>query len=206
EPAVPRQQWPVQVRPVDPAGAAALVARHAVVAEASEHAAERLGARVEIGAAGVVLEAGEGAAGPVAGEEHVADHAPVAGDRLQRQQADPRQLDAGPIAIEATEELVAAADGKDGGAGGDRLVQRLGLRREVERYERLLAILAAADVEEVDLSDRYSLADRDRAHLELEAARACARREHRDVAPVGIDVEVVGIEVADANDHAACSQ
>ena len=85
------QQRAVEVRAVDAAGAAALVAGLAVVAEARDHAAERLGALVEVRAAGVVLEAGERArSGPGAVEQHVADHAPLAGDRVQRQQADAR--------------------------------------------------------------------------------------------------------------------
>ena len=75
--------------------AAALEAALAVVAEAGDDAAERLGARVEVRAAGVVLEPGERA--PVAGaelalEQHVADHPPLAGDRVKREQADARQL------------------------------------------------------------------------------------------------------------------
>ena len=72
------------------AGAAALVAALAVVAEARDHAPERLGALVEERAAGVVLEAGQRA--PLAGlelalEQDVADHAPLAGDGLQRERA-----------------------------------------------------------------------------------------------------------------------
>src|SRR3954447_5710880 len=105
------------------------------------------------GAAGVVLEAGERAslAGPAAVEQHVSDHAPVAGDRVQRQQADARQLRAGALAVEAAEQLVAAADGEEGGAGGDGVAQRRALAGEVGRDERLLAILPAADIEEVGL-------------------------------------------------------
>ena len=69
--------------------------RLAVVAESGDDAAERLGARVEERAARVVLEAGQRA--PLAGlelalEQDVADHPPLAGDRVQRKQADARQL------------------------------------------------------------------------------------------------------------------
>ena len=87
----------MQVRAERAAGAAALVAALAVVAEAGHDAAERLGTLVEQRAARVVLEAGERA--PLAGlelalEQDVADHPPLAGDRVQREQADARQLGA----------------------------------------------------------------------------------------------------------------
>ena len=59
EPRVARQERPVEVRADRAAGAAALEAALAVVAEAGDDAAERLGAGVEPRAAGVVLEAGE---------------------------------------------------------------------------------------------------------------------------------------------------
>ena len=92
---------------------AALEAALAVVAEAGDDAAERLGARVEARAAGVVLEARDRAhvAGLELGlEQHVADHPPLAGDRLERQQPDARHLLAVEAAVAAPEQLVAAAD------------------------------------------------------------------------------------------------
>ena len=82
----------MQVRADHAAGAAALVAALAVVAEAGEHAPERLGAVLEHRAAGVVLEAGQRArlAGlELALEQDVADHPPLAGDGVQRQQPAP---------------------------------------------------------------------------------------------------------------------
>ena len=66
------------------------------------------------------------------------------------------------------------------------------------RDQSLLAILAAADVEEVDLADRYRVAHPDRPHVELVAAQGGALREHGDVAAVGVDVQVVRIEMPDA--------
>ena len=152
EPRVARQQRPVEVRAVRALVAAALEAGGAVVPEARDDAAERLGAVVEDRAAGVVLEPGERLAGPGALEQHVADHPPLARDRVQRQQPDPGQLDARDVAIEAPEQLVAAADGQERGAALDGLAERLALRGEVVRDELLLAVLAAADVEEVDLA------------------------------------------------------
>src|SRR5262245_14958560 len=146
EPRVAGQQRAVEVRAVDPAGATALVTGLAVVAEARDHAPERLGAVVQVRAAGVVLEAGERAAlaGPGAVEQDVADHAALAGDRAEREQADPRQLSTGAVAVEAAEQLVAAAHGEKRGAAGNRIVESGPLGHEVGRDEPLLAILPAA--------------------------------------------------------------
>jgi hypothetical protein len=46
----------------------------------------------------------------------------------------------------------------------------------------------------------------DRSDSELVAAGLCAFREHRDVASVGVDVQVLGIEMRDLDSHAADSQ
>ena len=102
--------------------AAALEAALAVVAEAGDDAAERLGAGVEPRAAGVVLEARERAALArleLALEQHVADHPPLAGDRLERQQADAGHVLAVEAAVAAAEQLVAAAHGEQRGAAVD---------------------------------------------------------------------------------------
>src|SRR5438477_619466 len=127
------------------AEAAALEAALAVVPEPSEDAPQRLGTGVEDRPSGVVLEPGERRAGPVAFEQHVADHPPLAGDRVEREQPDAGQHAPEPVAVEAAEQLIAAADREHGGAAGDRLPQRLALRGEVVRDERLLSILPAAD-------------------------------------------------------------
>src|SRR5205085_8092243 len=90
EPRVARQERAVQVRPHDPAGPAALVAALAVVAEARDDAAERLGARVQVRPAGVVLEARECpfvARLTLALQQPVAGHPAVARDRLEREDA-----------------------------------------------------------------------------------------------------------------------
>ena len=100
----------------------------------------------------MVLEAGQRppvARVELALEQDVADHAPLAGDRLEREEPDAGQLDAGQVAVEAAEQLVAAADGEQGRAAGDGRAERLALRGQVGRDQRLLAILPAADVEEV---------------------------------------------------------
>ena len=56
------------------------------------------------------------------------------------------------------------------------------------------------------LARGHRVAHADRLHLELVAARSRALGEDGDVAAVGIDVQVVGIEMADADLHAAFSQ
>ena len=108
------------------------------------------------------------------------------------------------VAVEAAEQLVAAADGEERRAALDRLAQRVRLRREVVRDERLLAVLAAADVEEVDLAGGHGVAAcRSRRTSSSWPRAPRALGEHGDVAAVGVDVQVVGIEVADADLHAA---
>ena len=99
----------------------------------------------------MILEARKRPAGPLAVEQDVADHPPLAGDRVQRQQPDARQLDAVTVAIEAAEELITAADGENDAAAGRRLAHCVALRSEVDGDESLLAILAAADVEQVEI-------------------------------------------------------
>ena len=163
----------MEVGAVDAPGAAALEAGHAVVAEPRDDAAERLGAVVEDRAAGVVLEAGERLAGPGAVEQDVADHPPLAGDGVERQQPDARAARA------------RRGRGRSGRAAGSRRRrrgtrrrrstasrERAALRREIGRDELLLAVLAAADVEEVDRRPGPASPSPIATHLELVAARA----------------------------------
>ena len=158
----------------------------------------------------MVLESGHRPAFPgveLALDEDVADHPAVAGDRLVREQADARLLDAVGVEVEAAEQLVAAADGEQRRAVRDVRPQRVALGGEVGCDQRLLAVLAAADVEEVDLAARHVVAGPDRADVELVPAPARPAFEHGDVAAVGVDVEVVRVEVADDDPrHAARSQ
>ena len=123
EPRVARQQRPVEVRADRAAEPAALEAALAVVAEAGDDAAERLRTGVELRPAGVVLEARERPARArleLGLEQHVADHPPLAGDRLERQQADARHVLAVEAAIAAPEQLVAAADREERRAALER--------------------------------------------------------------------------------------
>ena len=172
----------MQIRADRAAEPAAFVAALAVVAEAGDDAPERLGAGVEPRPARVVLEAGERLAVArleLALEQHVADHPPLAGDGLERQEPDARHVLAVEAAVAAAEQLVAAAHREQRGAAvDDRLDQRLRLRREVLGDEELLAVLAAADVVEVVRAGDDRVVHPDRRHVELVAApaRRAARR------------------------------
>ena len=196
----------MQIGPVRSPVAAALEARSAVIAEACEHAPQRLGAVVEQRSTRVVLEPGERSPGPRAVQQHVADHAARPRDRLQRQEGDARKLDAGDVAVRTPEQLVAAADREKGGVALDRRSQRVRLAGEVVGNELLLAVLTAADVVEVDLARGHRVAQPDRRDLELVAAPPRPLGEHGDVAAVGVDVQVVRIQMTDADSHAAASQ
>ena len=110
------------------------------------------------------------------------------------------------VTVRAAEELVAAADREQRGTGRDRLPDARRLRRQILRDQRLLAVLATADVEQVVVARPDRLGDRHRAHFELVAPPGRTPREHRDVAAVGIDVQVVRIEMPDNDLHAARSQ
>ena len=91
-----------------------------------------------------------------------------------REDAGARLLDAVLVAVEAAEQLVAAADGEHGGAVVERGAEGAGARREVGRDEGLLAILAAADVEEIVVARHERIAEPDGANLE-----PCPRRAAR---------------------------
>jgi hypothetical protein len=160
----------VEVGADRPPHAAALVAGLAVVPEAGDDASERLRAGIEPRPSRVVLEPRERpplARHELAREEHVADHAPLAGDGLEREEAGAGEVVAAVAAVAAPKELVAAADGEERGAALDRLAQRVAARGEVRRDERLLAVLPAADVEEVVGARLERVADRDGVDDEL---------------------------------------
>src|SRR5262245_10502318 len=174
QPRVARQQRPVEIRPHRGADACALVAALAVVPEPRYDSAERLRAIVEPRDPGVVLEARErppNARLELALEQAVADHPALARDRVQREEPRTGQLRAAASPVEATEELVAAAHGEHGGAALSSLPQRLAPRREIRGDELLLAVLAAADVEQVVLARPQLVADAHRLDRELQPAR-----------------------------------
>ena len=132
-------------------------------------------------------------------DQHVADHAALARHGLEGEEADAGHVLAVETAVAAAEQLVAAADRERCRALPDRLVQRLGLPHEILGDEELLSILAAADVIEVVLARDDRVAHSKRGHVELVATPGRPPREHGDVAAIGVDIEVVGIEMADPN-------
>jgi hypothetical protein len=206
EPRVAGEERAVQIGPDRAADATALRAARAVVAEARHDATERLGARVQRRSPRMVLEAGNrpALAGNELGiEQDIADHPTLACNRVQREQADAGQLLAVPEAVEAAQQLVAAADGEHRSAARRGREQPLALVFEVARDERLLAVLAAADVEEVVRAGLQDVVRRNGLHLELVPAPRGAALEHGDVPAVGVDVQVLGIEVPDDDLHAA---
>ena len=142
-------------------------------------------------------------------EQDIADHPPLARVGLQREHPGAREVAAVAVAVAAAEELVAAADGECRGATGDPLPKPFALRSEVVCDQGLLAVLSAADVVEVVCPGLDRVSDPDGAHLELEAAGRGAALEDRHVPAIGVDVQVVGIEVTDPDGdpaHAARSQ
>ncbi len=152
QPGVLRQQRAVQVGADQVVAAHALEAVAAVVAVALQHPAERLGAGAEVGAAAVVLEAGEDprAAAEVDLDRDVADQPRARlAHGLQLGEPEARQLLLAEL-VAVAEQLVAAADGEQGGAVVDRRRERLALAGDqVGGDHALVAVLAAADVDEV---------------------------------------------------------
>jgi hypothetical protein len=199
----------VEVRAHRSAESAALAAVLAVVPKACEHASEWLGPLVEEGPPSVVLETRESA--PLSGiqlalEENVADHAPFTGDGVVREEADSGELCARTVAVEAPEQLIAATYGQERRVLGNGLAEWRAFRLQVPRHESLFAILAAAHVIEVVFAGPDSLAEADRPIVEIDPSPAGAPLEHGDVSTIRVDVEVVGIEMADDDFHAAASQ
>ncbi len=180
----------------------------AVVSEPGHDPAERVRAVVEDRPAGMVLEPDDGL--PLAGlelalDQHVSDQPPVSGDRVNGEHPGARLLRARPVAIEPPQQLVAAADGKHDRAPSDRIRERCAARREVRGDERLLAVLATADVEEVRVG-RRRVAEADVTDVELDAATPRPSRQHREIAAIGVDVQVVRIQVREDHRHATRSQ
>ena len=175
----------------------------------AENARERVGARAEQRPAGVILEADEGAdAGAVAEvalAHDVADHPRRPGERLQVEQADARHLAAVLSHVAVPGELVAAAHREHRGAAGDGRVHGLAVPQQVLGDEQLVAILAAADQVQVGGLGVELLADPQRPLLELEAAPLEPPADDLDVAAVGVDREVLGIELAEHELHAAAA-
>ena len=207
EPGVLGQQRAVEVRAdhgAVRAAADALVAAAAVVAVALEHPPERRRARSEPRAAAVVLEAGQhrGSAGDL--DRDVADQPrAVLADGLEVDEADAGQpLVAELVAV--AEQLVAAADAEDHRAALRGGVQRVALDGgEVLRAQRLVAVLAAAEVEEVVGVGVELLAEPRARQLEADPAPRAAPLEQQQVAAVGVDVHQVRVQRADPQRRSA---
>ena len=109
-------------------------------------------------------------------------------------------------AVAAPEQLITAAHREEGSPARRSLLQRLRLRGEVARDEELLAILAASEVVQVVRARNDRVVHSDFRDVELVPTPGRARGKHGDVAAVGVDVQVVGIQMGDADVHAARSQ
>ena len=204
---VARQQRAVQIRADRAADAAAFEAR------SRRRSRSRRGTRPSgsapgsrLRAAGVVLEAGDRARARcrAARRRSSGGCRPPSRAAAARRRACPRR----------------GSRGSRGRAAGSRRTRQGGRRRPTTasfsgsafaaRFvgdEDLLAVLAAADVVEVVLAGDDRVVHPDRGHVEVVPPPGGASREDGDVAAVGVDVEVVRIEMTDANPrHAARSQ
>ena len=176
---------------------------------ARDDAPQRRCAGVEQRSAGVVLEAGHhrhDAPAEIGLEQHVPDQPLLAGERLVGEHAGARHPRSVAAPVAAPEQLVSATDGEHRRAGVDGPPQAVSASSEIGGDERLLAVLAAADVDEVVGPRLERVTGLDAGHLERVPAERSATREHRDIAAVRVDVEVVRIEVGDSDPHDAPSQ
>src|SRR4051794_35639289 len=180
----------------------ALAAVPAVVPKALDNGPQRPQPRAERRAAGMVLEADEGGGPPrveLAAQHDVADHARLAGDRFQVDQADAAHLVTMVAAVDVAEQLVPPAYANHHRPLAHRRPQ-IGLpRKQVGNDEALVPVLAAAEV--VDVGRRQGIAGAAGQEVEADAAPAATPVEHGHVAPVGIDVQMLRIEMADAELH-----
>src|SRR5438094_1178308 len=163
----------MEVRSDCPPDAAAFPAAVAVIAETRHDSAEWLRTGIKARPSRVVLEARERTAHAgleLALQQDVADHAGFAGDGVEWEDADARQVGAVKIAVRPPEELVSPADREQGRAGRRRFANTVRLFDQVLCDQRLLAVLAAADVEQIMLAWIQRVSDGDGPHLELVAA------------------------------------
>ena len=119
--------------------------------------------------------------------------------RPQVEEAQALQLRAGRLAVELAEELVAAADGQRYHARLHGLAQRLALHRaQVFRDAPLLAVLRAADEDQVVRLRVQPFDQAQLRHLDVDTARSAAPRQAEDVAAIAVDVHQPRVEVGDA--------
>lgn len=122
------------------------------------------------------------------------------------EEPDTGQIEPPQVEIAAAEELVATANGENGRAACHRRFHSSGLSRQIACDERLLTILATADVEQIVRTGSHLVVETDRLDCELVPSERRAPIEYGDVASVGVDVEIVGIQVSNPNSHALDSQ
>ena len=104
--------------------------------------------------------------------------------------------------VAVTEQLVATADGKHDRAFADRGDERLALGlRHVGGDGALVAVLPAADVEEVVGGRVDPIAGSGAGVGEADPAPLAAPAQEDDVAAVGVDVHLVGVEGEKAKLH-----
>lgn len=209
EPGVSRQEWPVQVGADRTPHATTFESRLSVVPEPVEHPSERLGTWIETGLPGVVLESRDRPALTrleLTLEEHVADHSRGARDGLMGEEADARHQRTVTPSISTAEELISTTHGEQRGALVDGGLDRAALGDEVGCDECLLPILSASDVEEIVLRRPNLDSQPDALDLELVAPECCAALEHRDVAAIRVDIEVLRVQVCDADSQRGVSQ
>src|SRR5581483_34427 len=194
----------VQVGPDDVAGPHALEPVGPVVAVPAQDPPERHRRGPQVGAPAVVLEAGQH---PRPGAEvrldrDVSDQA-RAGLAHGLEVGEAQALDPALAELVAVaEELVAAADGQEHGAvrGGRR--DRLALGPpHVLGHQRLVAVLPAADVEQVVGRWVEALAGARRGVREADPAPFAAAAQEDDVAAVGVDVHLLRVEGQQAQLH-----
>jgi len=137
----------------------------------------------------------------LAAQHHVADHPRRPRRGLEIDQADSRHLVALVTAVDVAQQLIAAAHAEHGRTAGDRCRQVAGPQQQVRGDQPLVAVLAAAQVVEVGVGER--IAGPAAVDPARDAPPLAAVREHRHVAPVGVDVQVLGVQVADSKLHAA---
>src|SRR5216683_3932028 len=194
------QQRAVQVRPQDSTLQATFGVVLAVVAEAHAHVPQGFGLRPEERTAAVVLETDQGRGrdvGEIGVDDDIADESALASLGADVDQADAGESLAVAGLVVVAEELVAAADGEDPCAGGDRTLEgRLLMLDEVFVHERLLAVLPAAEEEDVDLVHTLGRAATELDEARLVVAPFGALEKGEDVAPIAVDVHEVGVQPA----------
>ena len=137
-------------------------------------------------------------------DQDVADQTPVSGHRVQREDAGAGLLASRAVAVVPAQQLVAAAHGEGDSAARHGLGQRRPAPGQIRRDERLLTVLAAADVEEVGVGGARPQADL--VHVEIDAVALRTARRDREVAAIGVDVQVVRIQMREDDSHATRSQ